>query len=182
MPAQDVSTHARSVGRPPSAARRLFAHPSGARPSDAAPGVEAHYGAIALIPIRAPRCYRPAVASATKVLVIDDDPGIRQMLSLALGESGFEVVLSDGQRLEDAAGADVVLLDVRLGNRSARQLLAEVPSLANVPIIVMTATISAAAAAQGLPGIAAVVTKPFDLDVIEQTIREVVASGSSARP
>jgi DNA-binding response OmpR family regulator len=122
------------------------------------------------------------VVSATKVLVIDDDPGIRQMLSLALGESGFDVAVSDGQRLEDAADADVVLLDVRLGNRNARQLLAAVPSLADVPIIVMTATISADEAARGLPGIAAVVTKPFDLDVIEQMIREVVTTGSSPRP
>jgi DNA-binding response OmpR family regulator len=119
------------------------------------------------------------VARATKVLVIDDDPGIRQMLSLALGECGFEVALSDGQRVEDAAGADVVLLDVRLGNRSARQLLVEVPSLAQVPIIVMTATISADEAARGLPGIAAVVTKPFDLDVIERMIREVATTRSS---
>jgi DNA-binding response OmpR family regulator len=118
------------------------------------------------------------VASATKVLVIDDDPGIRQMLSLALGESGFEVVVSDGQRLESAAGADVVLLDVRLGNKSARQLLAEVPSLANVPIIVMTATISADEVAHGLPGITAVVTKPFDLDVIAQMIREVLTTAA----
>jgi two-component system, OmpR family, response regulator len=143
--------------------------------------IDARYGAIALMPIPAPRCYRRAVASAIKVLVIDDDPGIRQMLSLALGESGFEVAVSDGQRLEDAAGADVVLLDIRLGNRSARQLLAEVPSLADVPIIVMTATISSDEAARGLPGIAAVVSKPFDLDVIEQMIREVVTTGSSPR-
>jgi DNA-binding response OmpR family regulator len=133
------------------------------------------------MPIRGARCYRRAVPGATKVLVIDDDPGIRQMLSLALGESGFEVALSDGQRVEGAAGADVVLLDVRLGNRSARQLLADVPALAEVPIIVMTATISADEAARGLPGVAAVVTKPFDLDVIERTIREVVTSASSPR-
>jgi two-component system, OmpR family, response regulator len=128
------------------------------------------------MPISAARCYLRAVRRATKVLVIDDDPGIRQMLSLALGESGFEVALSDGQRVEDAGGADVVLLDVRLGNRNARQLLADVPSLAQVPIIVMTATISADEVARGLPGIAAVVTKPFDLDVIERMIREVVTT------
>ena len=116
---------------------------------------------------------------ATKVLVIDDDAGIRQMLALALGESGFEVALSDGVRVEGAAGADVVLLDVRLGNRTARQLLAEAPSLMKVPIIVMTATVSADAAIRGLPGITAVVTKPFDLDVIERTIRDVLATGAS---
>jgi two-component system OmpR family response regulator len=120
------------------------------------------------------------MASAIKVLVIDDDPGIRQMLGLALSEAGFEVALSDGLQLHDAGTADVILLDVRLGNRSARDLLADVPSLAQVPIIVMTATVEVEAASRGLSGIAGVVSKPFDLDVLEQTIRDVVAR--SPRP
>jgi two-component system OmpR family response regulator len=115
------------------------------------------------------------VPSAIKVLVIDDDPGIRQMLDLALREARFEVTVSDGQRLQDAGAADVILLDIRLGNRSARELLAEVPSLGRVPIIIMTATVEIEAAARGLSGIAGFVAKPFDLDVLEQTIRDVVA-------
>jgi two-component system, OmpR family, response regulator len=124
------------------------------------------------------QCYRPAVSSAIKVLVIDDDPGIRQMLGLALREAGFEVALSDGQLLHDAGAADVILLDVRLGNRNARELLTEVPSLAEVPIIVMTAVVEIEAAARGLSEIAGVVSKPFDLDELEQTIRDVVAGSS----
>ncbi len=111
-----------------------------------------------------------------KVLVIDDDPGIREMLGLALREAQFEVILSDGQALDGAGSADVILLDVRLGNRSARELLADVPSLADVPIIVMTATVEVEAAARGLSGIAGFVAKPFDLDVLEQTIRDVATS------
>jgi len=124
---------------------------------------------------RACQCYRRNVASAIKVLVIDDDPGIRQMLGLALREARFDVVLSDGLAVHDARAADVILLDVRLGNRSARELLAEVPSLADVPIIVMTAVVEIEAAARELAGIAGVVAKPFDLDVLEATIRGVVA-------
>lgn len=127
------------------------------------------------------QCYRPAVPGPVNVLVIDDDPGIREMLGLALREAGFDVTLSDGQRLHDAGAADVVLLDVRLGNRSARELLADVPSLADVPIIVMTASDELGGAGRGLSGIAGFVAKPFDLDVLEQTIRDVVA-GSSQRP
>jgi DNA-binding response OmpR family regulator len=111
-----------------------------------------------------------------KVLVIDDDPGIREMLGLALREAQFEVALSDGRGLHGAGGADVILLDVRLGNRSARELLAEVPTLADVPIIVMTATVEVDAAARGLSGVAGFVAKPFDLDVLEQIIRDVFAA------
>jgi DNA-binding response OmpR family regulator len=125
-------------------------------------------------------CYLPAVARPIKVLVIDDDPGIRQMLGLALPEAGFEVALSDGQAVPDLGAADVVLLDVRLGTHSARDVLANVPALGEVPIIVMTATVDVAAAERGLAGVAAFVGKPFDLDILERTIRDVVAR--SARP
>jgi two-component system, OmpR family, response regulator len=121
----------------------------------------------------------PAVAGAIRVLVVDDDPGIRQMLGLALREAGFEVVLSDGQQLQGPGTADVVLLDIRLGNRSARELLAEAPALAEVPIIVMTAVVDIEAATSELSGIAGFVAKPFDLDILEATIRDVA---KSARP
>lgn len=121
------------------------------------------------------------MVSPIKVLVIDDDPGIREMLGLALREAGFDVALSDGQALDGADAADVILLDVRLGNRSARDLLADVPSLADVPIIVMTATVELEAAARSLSGVAGFIAKPFDLDVLEAKIREVVAA-SSGRP
>jgi DNA-binding NtrC family response regulator len=116
------------------------------------------------------------VARPIKVLVIDDDPGIREMLGLALREARFEVALSDGREVNGAGDADVILLDVRLGNRSARELLAEVPTLADVPIIVMTATVEVEAAARGPSGVAGFVAKPFDLDVLEQTIRDVLAA------
>jgi two-component system, NtrC family, nitrogen regulation response regulator GlnG len=115
-------------------------------------------------------------SATTRVLVVDDDPGIRQMLELALREAGFDVAVSDGQRLEGPRGADVVLLDVRLGNHGAWDLLAEVPSLASVPIIVMTATVGVDAVARDMPGMFAVVAKPFDLDVLERRIREAAAT------
>ena len=118
------------------------------------------------------------MAGGIKVLVIDDDPGIRQMLGLALPEAGFDVALSDGQAAPDLGAADVVLLDVRLGTHSARDVLANVPALGGVPIIVMTATVDVAAAERGLAGVAAFVSKPFDLDVLERTIRDVVARSS----
>ena len=141
-----------------------------------APRIARHYGGIALVAIREAPCYRRGVTRPVKVLVIDDDPGIRQMLALALGEAGFEVAVSDGHRVEDGAQTDVVLLDVRLGNWNARQLLDQVPSLTAKPIIVMTATVAPDEAARGLAGVAAIVRKPFDLDVMERTIREVVAT------
>jgi DNA-binding NtrC family response regulator len=118
------------------------------------------------------------VPSALTVLVIDDDAAIRMMLDLALREAGFEVVLSDGGAVDDAARADVALLDVRLGNRTARELLDESPTLRSVPIILMTATTGIDTAGRMFPEARAALKKPFDLDDLEQIIR-AVAAGSA---
>jgi DNA-binding NtrC family response regulator len=119
------------------------------------------------------------VPSALTVLVVDDDAAIRMMLDLALREAGFEVVLSDGVAVDDAVRADVALLDVRLGNRTARELLDENATLRSVPIILMTATTGVDTAGRMFPEARAALKKPFDLDDLEQTIRAV--AGSSAR-
>ena len=126
------------------------------------------------------QCYRRGVTGALNVLVVDDDPGIREMLGLALREARFEVVLSDGRELQDPGPADVILLDVRLRGRSGLDLLADAPSLARVPIIVMTAGADVDIGSPALAGVAGFVSKPFDLDVLEQTIRDVV--GRSRQP
>ncbi|MFL5680460.1 MAG: response regulator [Chloroflexota bacterium] len=113
------------------------------------------------------------MSSELTVLVVDDDPAIRTMLDLALREAGFQVVLSDGRAVDDTRDADVALLDVRLGNRTARELLDDSPALRSVPIILMTATTGVDTAGRLFPEARAALKKPFDLDDLERTIRAV---------
>jgi two-component system response regulator (stage 0 sporulation protein F) len=120
--------------------------------------------------------------TAGRVLVVDDDPGIRTMLELALGQEGYEVTTTDGRAGLDASAVDVVLLDVRLGNRSAlepglRRLLDGGP-----PVVVMTAGSDAAGVARAI-GAADSITKPFDLDLLFATIERCRdAAGRLAGP
>ncbi len=108
------------------------------------------------------------------VFIIDDDAGIRQMLQLALTEAGYRVSLSNGATVTTPDDVDVVLLDVRLGNTDATEVVARTPGLASLPIVVVTAAVDPQRAAAGLPGVSAVIAKPFDLDEVEAAIRKAI--------
>jgi NtrC-family two-component system response regulator AlgB len=77
------------------------------------------------------------------VLVIDDDPGVRRVLALALNRAGYEVMVADsgesGIELATRLPPRVVLVDVQLGGMDGlqvtRRLAQEVPSAS---ILIMT--------------------------------------------
>lgn len=135
--------------------------------------------------VAAPAAAILAVVTASKlrVAVVDDDPGIRHMLSLSLGEVGHDVLTHDGRGRLDLAGVNVVILDLRLGTTSARELLQAQPEIARLPIIVMTAS-EDSAEGLGLTSTPTILRKPFDLDELDHAIAHALAgdgSGSEAR-
>ncbi len=107
-----------------------------------------------------------------RVLVVDDDRGIREGLTDLLSRRGFDVVPAEQGRegLERlrACRPDVVLLDIIMPVMSGLDLLAEKnrdPSLAEIPVVVMTARGDAAAALE--MGADAAISKPFDaVDIV----------------
>ena len=107
-----------------------------------------------------------------KVLIVDDDPAIQQILQAYLGREGYGLLeASDGEEaLERAPQADLVVLDLMLPKRSgwevAQILRQDFPSL---PILMLTARNEEQERIQGLEaGADDYVTKPF-------SPREVVA-------
>lgn len=118
----------------------------------------------------ASRYSRRVESQRLRVLVVEDDPGIRQMVVLALRSAGHEVRTSDGRGEVEAGDADVVLLDVRLGNRTAHELLAANPALASRELILMTASARPREAAVGLPEPIAILSKPFDLSALDEAL------------
>ena len=79
-----------------------------------------------------------------KILAVDDDDSIRELLELQLTRNGYEALTAaDGREaLDKASGADLILLDVMLpgidGFEICRRLKAD-PVLRAVPIIMLTA-------------------------------------------
>lgn len=104
---------------------------------------------------------------ARKVLVVDDDPTIRDVLRAMLGFEGCEVeVVADGQAAVDAARQmhpDVVLLDVMMPGMSGLEVCRLLKSDSSPPKVVMvTAKGSVEDHALGLgAGADAYLTKPF---------------------
>ena len=80
-----------------------------------------------------------------KILVVDDEPAIRELLKLQLSAAGYDVVLADdafaARRLLYKAAPDVMVVDAHMpyvsGVEFVSTLIAE-PSLPWVPVIFIT--------------------------------------------
>jgi two-component system OmpR family response regulator len=110
------------------------------------------------------------------VLVVDDDPEIREVLRDVLELAGQAVVeATDGQAALDAAGTHgpcLVLLDMRMPGMDGRAFAAAYRAVSAdpAPIVAMTGAHDATAAGREV-GAAAVLAKPFSLDAIDAVIR-----------
>jgi putative two-component system response regulator len=113
----------------------------------------------------------PPVFSEARILVVDDEPANVLLLTRLLQRWGYENVVSttdSAQAVSLAAGEPVslVLLDLAMPRPDGFEvmaLLAKLPAGHAIPIVVLTADVSAATRQRALSGGASdFVTKPFD--------------------
>lgn len=116
----------------------------------------------------------------SRILIVDDEQSLRDMLSLALGDEGWDVTTaSDGDAAAAALQAepvDVVLSDIRMPGMDGLDLLAHVvESAPDTDVILMTAHASTDTAIKALRlGAYDYITKPFDLDELKITVRRAL--------
>jgi DNA-binding response OmpR family regulator len=116
-------------------------------------------------------------AAPARILVVDDEPSIRLLCRVNLELDGYEVLEAD--RLAAARAAvetgdvAVVLLDVHLHGERSDALIAECHAR-RPPIPVVLVTGSADVTQGGLTEADAVLPKPFELDELLATVRELV--------
>lgn len=125
-----------------------------------------------------------------KVLVVDDEPAIREMIGLALTGSGFECFsAADAEQARTkirSSKPDLILLDWMLPGFSgidlARQLKSD-SSTRDLPIIMLTARAEETDKVQGL-GIGAddYVTKPFSPNELIARIKAVLRRAAPTLP
>jgi CheY-like chemotaxis protein len=105
-----------------------------------------------------------------RVLVVDDDAAVRELITVNLELAGFVVASAEdgvaALAAVDAFGPDLVTLDVmmpRLGGFETLERLRADPRTASIPVVMVTSRTRAAdrARAEEL-GVAAYVTKPFE--------------------
>ena len=113
------------------------------------------------------------------ILVIDDEPAIRDVLAELLRHEGYRVVAaSNGARaleLVEPERPDVALVDIMMpvldGHEFVRRLR-EVPGRGHIPVIMLSA------GSRPRPerySVAAFLPKPFDLEEILTTVRRILA-------
>jgi len=116
---------------------------------------------------------------ATRLLVVDDDPAIREMLSDYLSSHGYEIALADGgaamrAELERAKPA-LVLLDVGLPGEDGLTLARYVRERYDVGIIMVTGADEVVDRVAGLEvGADDYVAKPFDPRELRARVKSVL--------
>lgn len=122
-----------------------------------------------------------------KILIIDDEPAIREMITVALEIADFDVLeaenAQDGHALIVDLRPDLILLDWMLPSVSGIELarrLKRDDSTAEIPIIMLTAKSSEDNKTQGLDGGADdYITKPFSTRELVSRIKAVLRRSSA---
>ncbi|MBX7196598.1 MAG: response regulator [Sandaracinaceae bacterium] len=112
------------------------------------------------------------------IVVVEDDPEIRELEVFLLGAEGYRVVgLPDGERVVEAVqknAADLVLLDLMLPKRSGNVVLQDLSrdeTARNVPVIVVSAYTRQLSRT---PQVQRVLNKPFDVTDLLDAVHEAL--------
>ena len=123
-----------------------------------------------------------------RLLVVDDEPNIRELLSASLRYAGFEVATAaDGQQALAVAAQfrpDLLVLDVMMPGLDGFGVVRRLrQNGTQTPVLFLTARDAAEDKVSGLTlGGDDYVTKPFSLDEVLARIRAVLRRSLSARP
>jgi DNA-binding response OmpR family regulator len=119
---------------------------------------------------------------AKRILIMDDDPTIADLLTEALADEGYETYMTtQSLRFYDAVrehNPDLVLLDLMMPYLDGRDelKLMEMALDRQIPVIVVTAFLGAANEEQEFreAGVRHIVYKPFDLDKLVDLVRTTI--------
>ena len=118
-------------------------------------------------------------------MVIDDEPGVREMLGEMLRDAGYEVVTASSgasvSRLQREQPADLVITDIFMPDKEGIETILELRATwPNLKIIAISGgggdfTVNYLAAAEQL-GAMRSISKPFSVEQLLSAVRDVLAS------
>jgi two-component system response regulator VicR len=116
-----------------------------------------------------------------KILIVEDDPDILEIISFILKIEGYEVVGSeDGSacRHLPEIQPDLILMDIRLKdpNRNGDLICMQLKSQAEtrcLPIVMLSAEFDLPALSKAC-GADGFISKPFDVEVLTAKVREMI--------
>ena len=117
---------------------------------------------------------------AAKILVVDDEPSMREMLGIMLRKEGFDVLLAESRTMAAAVlgrgPVDMVITDVKLPDGDGIEILRHVKAATpETVVIVMTAFGSTQTAVAALKlGAQDYLIKPFDIEELKIVVRSAL--------
>ena len=117
----------------------------------------------------------------SKVLLVEDDESMSNVISDYLGRQGYEVtIMIDGpetlEYIKQRGLPHIALIDLKLPSMHGFELATKLKSMADVPIVFVTSTGDTDTIVQGLKKYAEdFVVKPFELRELEARIQVVLA-------
>jgi DNA-binding response OmpR family regulator len=118
-----------------------------------------------------------------RILLVEDDPAIRQLVSDLLVDEGYEVLAAtngkQGLDLAAASRPDLILLDKLMPHGDGTHFATEYrkADTAGAPIVALCAARDGREWAESI-GAAAFVVKPFDIDALLETVQRQLGERS----
>jgi DNA-binding response OmpR family regulator len=129
------------------------------------------------------------VSKGSRILVVDDEDGIRRTLAIALGKAGYQVLEArdgaEAMRLWRDSGADLIITDLHMPDKNGLEVIMELRAFdRSIPIIAMSD--GGRTRQHGLLGDAKLlgavrtVPKPFTLEEMLAVVRQELGSQPGA--
>ncbi len=121
------------------------------------------------------------------ILVVEDEPAIRKLLSIALEGEGFTVITADkgteGVRAVAASTPDLVVLDLGLPDIDGKMALSQIREFSQVPVIICTVRADDSEVLEAFElGADDYVTKPFNPEVLIARIQANLRTSATVEP
>ena len=130
--------------------------------------------------IDAPGPIAPADRRAPRILVVDDERSMRELLAIVLRREGYEVLLAESGRAAIAVlerePIDLLISDIKMPDLSGVEVLRAAKRIdQDILGIMITAFASTESAVEAMRlGACDYLSKPFDIDLLKMKVREKI--------
>ena len=124
--------------------------------------------------------------ATTRILVVDDDPRVRQMLQRYFEQEGYNVTcVANGKEMKTSLSGrafDIILLDLVLPDQDGIDLAREIRTTSNIPIMILTGREDVVDCVVGLEvGADDYVVKPFHLREVHARLKSILRRYQSGK-